>query len=214
MFFTRYYKLAVNWQDPCGLIVNYLRYLPLHLRILFVLILSMERLSISLDDESIAIIEKYLEKYQSKANLLRSALQCLKTSEEIQEQAPFGLIRTYINFLAKMEHVVIDIAHWEAMLSEIGEGSEDFWNEVRKIGEEHLKEFYDKGLREVRQILEYIEKKNWYKLNMDSESSFTLILTVSESKIFVKTFLEGIFKRYPKKVEISEQHKKIRIRVL
>ena len=174
----------------------------------------MERLSVSLDDESIAIIEKYLEKYQSKANLLRSALQCLKTSEEIQEQAPFGLIRTYINFLAKMEHVIIDIAHWEAICSEIGEGSENFWDEVRKIGEEHLKEFYDRGLREVKSILEYIEKKNWYRLSMDSEYSFALILTVSEAKRFVKTFFEGIFNNYPKKVEISEEHKKIRIRVL
>ena len=190
-------------------------FLPLYLKRVFVLVLLMERLSVSLDDESLAIIGKYLEKYKgSKANLLRKALQCLRLTEETQEKAPFEFIRAYIDFLAKMEHVVVDISHWKAIFSEIGEGSETFWNEVFKIGEEHLKEFYDKGLREIKQILEHIEKKNWYKLNVDSEYSYTLILTVSEAGRFIKTFLEGIFKNYPRKLELCEEHKKIRIRVV
>jgi len=36
-----------------------------------------------------------------------------------------------------MEHVIVDIAHWKAIFSEIGEDSEEFWDEVYKIGEEH-----------------------------------------------------------------------------
>jgi hypothetical protein len=107
-----------------------------------------------------------------------------------------------------MEHVIVDIAHWKAIFSEICNGSEEFWSTVYKIGEEHLKEFQDKGLREAKQILEHIEKKNWYRLSVDSEYSYTLILTVSESGKFVKTFFEGIFKNYPRRVEIIKEHKK------
>ncbi len=41
-------------------------------------------------------------------------------------------------------------------------------------------------------------------MNADSENSFTLILAVSETAKFVKMFFDGVFKNYPKKVEIVE----------
>ena len=45
-----------------------------------------ERLSISLNDESSSIIQKYLPKYKgSKADLIRRALIYLNKCEEIQE---------------------------------------------------------------------------------------------------------------------------------
>jgi len=166
------------------------------------------------DEESLAILEKYQTKYKgSTANLLRRALQCLKICEEAQEKAPLEKILIYIDYLAKMEHLIIDIADGKAIFSEIGEGSEKFWDEINKIGEEHLKECQDKGLRTVLQMLEYVEKTNWYKLSVDSENSFTLILAVSEASRFVKTFFEGLFKNYPRNVEIIEEFKKIRIRI-
>ena len=174
----------------------------------------MRRICANFDDESFAIIEKYQAKYKgSTANLLCRALQCLKICEELQEKAPQEYIQAYVDYLAKMEHIIVDIAHWKVIFSEIDKGSEKFWDEIRRIGEEHLKEYQDKELRTVRQILEYVEKTNWYRLSMDSENNFTLILAVSEASRFVKTFFEGLFKNYPRKVEIIEEFKKIRIRV-
>ena len=156
--------------------------------------LLMERLSVSLNDESLSIIEKYLQKYsRSKADIIRRALQYLKEYEETQEKTPLATIRIYIEYLAQMEHVIVDIAHWKAIFSEIGEDSEEFWDEVYKIGEEHRKEYYDKGIKNIQQILEYVEKTNWYKLNIDSENSYTLILSVSEARKFVTTFFKGLF---------------------
>jgi len=175
----------------------------------------MKRICVNFDDESLVVIENYRLKYKgSMANLLRRAIKCLEICEEAQEKASLEKITAYIDFLAKMEHMIIDIAVGKAVFSEIGEGSEKFWNEIYKIGEEHSMEFQDKGLRTVMQVLEYIEKTNWYKLSIDSENSFTLILAVSEASKFIKTFLGGVFKKYPKKVEIKEEFKKIRIRIL
>jgi hypothetical protein len=83
----------------------------------------MERLSVSLDDESLEIIKKYLPKYKgSKANLIRRSLEHLSYHEEIQEKVTFGDIRIYIDYLAKLEHLIVDIAHWKAIFLEIGEG--------------------------------------------------------------------------------------------
>jgi hypothetical protein len=175
----------------------------------------MERLSVSLDTESQVIIKQYISKYKgSKANLIRKALEHLKYHEEIQKKIPFEDIQIYIDYLAKMEHVIVDIAHWKSIFSEIGEGSENFWDEVYQIGIEHWKEYSDKGMRNIQDILEYVEKTNWYKLNIDSENTFTLILTVSESSRFVTTFFRGFFSRYSREVEIREEYKKIRIRVI
>ena len=174
----------------------------------------MRRICANFDDESLDILQKYLTKYKgSTANLLRWALQCLKNYEEAQEKASWENIVAYVDYLAKMEHVIVDIAHWKAIFSEIGDGSEKFWDNVNRIGKEHLSEFHDKGLRDIESMLEYVENKNWYKLSKDSENSFTLILTVSEAANFVKAFFEGLFKHYPKKVEITEEYKKLRIRV-
>ena len=174
-----------------------------------------ERLSISLNDESSSIIQKYLPKYKgSKADLIRRALTYLNKCEEIQENVNFKTIEAYIDYLGKLEHVIVDISHWKVIFNEIGNGSSRFWNEIFKIGEEHRKEYYDKGIRNIRKVLEHVEKTNWYKLNVDSEDSYTLILTVSEASKFVYTFLSGFLKGYPRKVEISEEGKKIRIRVI
>jgi len=174
----------------------------------------MRRICANFDNESLNILETYQAKYKgSTANLIRRALQCLKICEEMQEKAPREYIQAYIDYLAKMEHVIVDIAHWKVIFSEIGEGSEKFWDEIYKIGEEHLKEYQDKGLKTVRQMLEYVEKTNWYRLSIDSENNFTLILVVSEAGKFVKKFFEGLFKNYPRKLEIIEEYKKIRIRI-
>ena len=121
----------------------------------------MRRLCAYFDDESLEIIDKYIEKYKgSTASLLRKALLCLKSHEEAEEKVSWESIIAYVDFLAKKEHVIVDIAHWKAIFSEIHEDSEVFWEEVYKIGEEHLNEYYDKGLKNIRDILEYVEKTN------------------------------------------------------
>jgi hypothetical protein len=175
----------------------------------------MERLSVSLDKESLDIINKYIPKYQgSKANIIRRALQILNGYEKTIDRISTESIEAYIEYLAKMEHLIIDIAHCKAIFTEIGEGSEKFWNEVYHIGEEHRKEFFDRGIKNIRDILKYFEKTNWYQLNIDTEYSYTLILTISESSKFIKTFFMGFFNNYSRRIEIQEEYKKIRIRVI
>ncbi|MEA2055412.1 MAG: hypothetical protein U9O49_01105 [Candidatus Thermoplasmatota archaeon] len=172
----------------------------------------MERLSVSLNEKSLSIIKKYLSKYNtSQADIIRRSLSCLDTIEEATEKTQLDSILTYVDYLANKEHLIIDIAHWKSIFIEIGDGSKKFWDEVYKIGDAHRKEYFDKGIREVKQVLEYIEKTNWYKLNAGSKSSFTLVLAAAESAKFIRTFFEGFFSKYPQKVEIKEEYMKIRI---
>ena len=95
----------------------------------------MERLSVSLDETSIDIITEFLPKYKgSKAHLIRRALETLKAYEKMQDKVPISTIETYVDFLASMEHIIVDIAHWKAIFNEINNGSDQFWKEVYDIG--------------------------------------------------------------------------------
>jgi len=174
----------------------------------------MDRLSISLNEKSQSIIKKYVSKYNtSQADIIRRSLCCLETIEEATEKTSLDNVLTYVDYLANKEHLIVDIAHWKSIFIEIGEGSKNFWDEVYRIGKSHRREYLDKGIRDVKQVLEHIEKTNWYKLNIDSKSSFTLVLASLESTTFIKIFFEGFFSTYPQHVEIEEEYMKIRIRV-
>jgi len=174
----------------------------------------MERLSVSLNDKSLEIIQKYLQKYDtSQADVIRRALNWMNIIEENTEKVSVENMLTYVDYLANSEHLILVIAHWKSIFIEIGEGTKKFWDEVYKTGDCHRKEYFDKGIRDIRQILQYIEKANWYNLKEDSKNSFTLVLATSESAKFIKTFFEGFFSKYPQKVTLTEEYMKIRINV-
>ena len=175
----------------------------------------MERLTISLDSESTAIVNQHLKLYHgSKADIIRRALHCLQEIEQLEQRTHMKTIRIYLDYLANMEHIIVDIALWKAIFNELKNASDEFYDEVFHIGQEHQKDFFDSGRKDIKTILEFIEKTNVFKLNIDSENSYTLILTVSEASKFLKTFFQGFFKNYPRDVEITEEYKKIRIRVI
>ena len=174
----------------------------------------MDRLTISLDKKSESIINLYSEEHSiSKTAVVRKALESLIQQEKLIETCSTETIQAYCEFLKKKDHIILDVDHWDAFFKEIGEGSEEFWNEVFKIGVEHCTEYHNKGLREVKDILSFVEKTNWYILNEDSEKSFTLILNLSESGKFVEYFFKGFFKNHPQNVKIERGARKIRVTI-
>jgi hypothetical protein len=175
----------------------------------------MDRLSVSLNDNSIAIIQKYQKKYDTtQADIIRKALYWMNIMEGPAEQVSVQNILTYVDYLANSEHLILDIAHWRSIFIEIGDGSKKFWDDVYKTGDHHRKEYFDKGIKDVQSILKYIEKTNWYNLKVDSPNSYTLILATAESVRFIKTFFEGFFSNFPQKVDIAEENMKLRINIL
>ncbi|DAC72194.1 MAG TPA: hypothetical protein DSN98_06420 [Thermoplasmata archaeon] len=175
----------------------------------------MDRLSVSLNDKSIATISKYLAKYDtSQADIIRRALQWMDIMETATDKVVLENILAYVDYLADGEHLILDIAHWKSIFIEIDEASKKFWDAVYKSGDFHRKEYFDKGIKDVSQILKFIEKANWYNLKEDSKNSFTLVLAILESTRFIKTFFEGFFSNYPQKIEITEEYMKIRINIL
>lgn len=174
----------------------------------------MDRLTISLDDDSEAIIDTISKKYNlNKTGVIRKALKILDQQEKLKKTSSTDTIQAYCEFLENKDHIILDVDHWDTFFREIDEGSEEFWNEVYEIGVEHQKEYYNKGMRTVRDILSFVEKTNWYILNEDSEKSFTLILNLSNSGKFVEYFFKGFFKNHPQQVKIEKGVRKIRVTI-
>ena len=172
----------------------------------------MERLTISLDEKSKAIINSHSEEYNlNKTEVIRKALQSLVEQEKLKKTCDTERLHVYCEFLENKDHIILDVDHWDVFFKEIGEGSDEFWNNVFEIGVEHQLEYYNKGLREVKEILAFVEKTNWYILNEDSETSFTLILNLSISSKFVEYFFKGLFKNHPQDVKVKRGARKIRI---
>lgn len=159
-------------------------------------------------------MQRLLTKYDtSQADIIRRALQWMAIMETTTEKTPLDNILTYVDRLSNNEHIILDIAHWRLFLNALNGGTKQFLNEVYKTGENHRSEYSEMGLRDVRQVLKFIEKTNWYTLNEESPTSFTLVLTVPESAKFIKSFFEGFFSKYPQRVEITEQDMKLRLKV-
>ena len=172
----------------------------------------MERLTFALDEESKSILERVSEKKNiTKTAVMRLALQSLEEQSKLEKVCNLEKLGIYGELLANKDHIILDIDHWDSFFKEVGEGSETFLKELYQIGVEHQKEYHNKGIRDVKDILTFTEKKNWYILNQNSESSFTLVLNLSASAIFVEQFFKGFFSEYPRKITIKRGGRKIRI---
>jgi hypothetical protein len=173
-----------------------------------------ERLTVSLDDESFYSLNEYAHKNKcTRSAVVKKALQLLTERFEIELTCNKEQLKAYCDFLLNKDHIILDIDHWKCFFKEIGEGSDTFWKEVYDIGVEHQEEYFTRGLRNVHDILRFVEKTNWYILNQDSENDFTLILNINDSSRFVETFFKGFFSKYPQKVAIAKGTSKIRIKI-
>ncbi len=172
-----------------------------------------ERMSVSLNKEAIELIEKLRDKYgSSKSEVIRKALKYLDVINEKGEVSLHALW-VYLDALAKGEHIILDTASWDSFFSDVEEHSEKFWERTYEIGRQHWKEYRDKGIDDVDQVLNYINHAGWYRLSKNNEDSYTLILKVKESRRFVKSFLKGVFDSSPYDVQLEEGYGKLRVKV-
>ncbi len=172
-----------------------------------------ERMSVSLDPESVELLEKLQAHYgTSKSGVIRDALKYLNVITE-KGDVSVDSLRAYLDLLVNGDHVILDVENWNSLFSDVEEFPEEFWDKVYEIGKQHWDVYYDKGLQDVEDILNYIENTNWYSLSKDSEGVFTLVLKERSSKKFVRLFLKGIFDGSHQDVELSESYRKIRVHV-
>lgn len=171
------------------------------------------RMSVSLDLESVELIERLQTEYQtSKSEVVRKALDYLKTVSEEGNLSPESL-KTIINLYSRPDVISLDLGIVEAFSKEVGEGSEEFKDNLREIGKDLYQEYSCRGIESIHDCLKTIEKTNLFNVISISEDSFTLISNVQSMENHLESFLEGLFEDAPEEADITEEHGKIRIRL-
>ncbi|MDI3497175.1 ribbon-helix-helix protein, CopG family [Archaeoglobus sp.] len=129
-----------------------------------------ERLSVSLDDKSKEKLEK-MRKMTGKS-----------TSELIRDLIDLGYdiyqlgvdtdsLEAWVDYLAKRQHMILDIEHWRVIFNEIeGVNNSEFWRQMEEIGLSHAVQYKMKGLDTVEKILRYVEKANWYEIKDEGQN--------------------------------------------
>ncbi len=170
------------------------------------------RTSISLDSKTLDILEELIRKTgKSASEIIREAVATYYDLE-VSSKVSIKVLKTYIDFLSKGEHVIVDLEHWEAIWKILNEvADEKFWKLIEVSGQEHGIQYYNKGLRNIKSILEYMEPGNFFRIKEDAKNCFTLILSCPSEIKFLKIFLENIFKAQNIDVEIRESIGKLRI---
>lgn len=167
-------------------------------------IIVTERLSISIDNK----IKQKLDEMRRKKNksssevvrdLINFGHELMKTDVDIES------IQIWVDYLAKRQHMILDIEHWRVIFSEIEQiEDENFWKQMEEIGLSHAFQYKMKGLDNVDKILRYVEKANWYEIKEEGNGVYTLILNDLKIKKFVKIFLEKVFDGQGIKARIAE----------
>ncbi len=163
-----------------------------------------ERLSISMDSETKAKLEKIRQrKGKSVSETIRDIINF--SYEIMKADVDLESVMIWIDYLAKRQHMILDIEHWRVIFSEIEKiDNKDFWKHMEEIGLSHAVQYKMKGLDTVDKILRYVEKANWYEIKDEGDGVYTLILNDLKIKKFVKVFLEKVFEGQGIKAEIRE----------
>ncbi|MBE8540342.1 ribbon-helix-helix protein, CopG family [Geoglobus acetivorans] len=170
------------------------------------------RTSVSLDSKTLEKINELIRKTgKSVSEIVREAIN-LYHATEFSPGFTENALKTYIDFLSEGEHVIVDLEHWCAIWEELNEKADDrFWELIVKSGIEHGIQYYNKGLRDVKSILDYMEPGNFFRYKEDSDGSYTLILSCPSEMKFIRVFLENILKAQNIDAEIRESIGKLRI---
>lgn len=173
----------------------------------------MRRISLSLDDDTYKIVEKLKNDTKSSmADVFRMLIRYYFEQDKIFKKVDTETIVIYLDYLQKKEHIMLDIDLLCAIFEELGKkNSRDLWELVRQSGKAHGKQYLKKGMKNLKDILYYVEKSNLFGLKIESLDYCTLVLVSPSVKKFLRTFLEGVFEAQGMKVEITESWNKLSI---
>lgn len=129
------------------------------------------RTSISLDSKTLDMLGELVKKTGKSASEIIRESVATYYDLEFSSKVSRKVLKIYVDFLSEGEHVIVDLEHWEAiwkLLNEIAD--EEFWKLIEVSGREHGIQYYNKGLRDVKSILEYMEPGNFFRIKQDAEN--------------------------------------------
>jgi hypothetical protein len=154
---------------------------------------KLRRLSVAVDEKISKILEELSrEEDKTVSDIIRAAI--LAYAEIMSEgETQVENIKKYEEFLAKRDHIILDLEIWIALLDFVNEVADDrLWKIIEEIGYESGLEFKLRGLT-LREVFKHLEFKNILKEKCEDGVEVLVLTSRSEVKILTH-YLKGIFK--------------------
>ncbi len=163
---------------------------------------EIKRISIALDPDMFNRLKELARnRGQTISQIVRSAIMDILESEFRGNSRELNI---YADFLSAGEHVIVSAELWVEMLRELeNSASNRFWESVEDEGYRRGLYYKSIGLNSLRDILNHLKYKNWFRLKI-TKNCYMLILVTSNVRKFLMKYLTGILKALRASVEISE----------
>ena len=124
-------------------------------------------------------------------------------------------MKTYLDMLPNGEHIIVDIEHWILFMKLVQQlpNDDEFWDACALVAKDHAEEFRGE-VQSPQAVLERLEDCNFFRLQQNSETEFTLILNSEMSREFVEVTTRQLLSAMGYKADLKTNLGKIRVRLL
>ena len=165
---------------------------------------ALKRISVLLDSRTLDALNKITSRKHLKISDVVRLSILHYSKHELEETPNQEDLSKFAKFLDG-SHLVVDIELLSSLISEIERSKCDtLWSAIEIDGQRHGLYYKSIGVNEVEEILKQKEIKNWFKLRIESDNSYLLILPAPEFQKFLMYFLKGLFEAMELKVEIKQ----------
>jgi len=172
------------------------------------------RITIALDDDTVELFEDMKrETNLSQSELVRRALRFYHDNRSVISSSK-NLV-AYMDMLPSGEHVILDMDHWFLFLKLIDSSPnmDEFWKLCKNVANSHAEQLSNK-VSSMKELLERLEVCNFFKLIINSDEEFTLLLRTDITKEWVKRLVEDFSVSMGFTIEIKEDISKLRVKVI
>lgn len=149
------------------------------------------RLTVNLDEESDERLERLVqERNISKSQVVREAIRYYETVCHEWHDADEDAFGWYGRLLSSGEHRIFDVDHVDALLSAIGEPSQDLIDEWERIGHKHGVEWASQ-FTDFEQKLRVLEYCNWYSVTTIGGGEYALTTRSPTEAALMSAFMRG-----------------------
>ncbi len=173
----------------------------------------LKRISVAVDteiDEKLRMVAKKENKTVSE--IIRNAIGMyfeLGNGNGMSPEKTVEYAEEYAEILSTIEHVIVDIEIWTAMLDELNRvASDEFWKAIERIGYEHALQYKMRGFTKLKDVLDQMEDENWFRAKMKG-NVYTIILSARSEQRLLRVLLRGILKALEVEAEVIDGLKKI-----
>jgi len=173
----------------------------------------LKRISVAVDteiDEKLRMVAKKENKTVSE--IIRNAIGMyfeIGNGNGMSPEKTVEYAEEYAEILSTIEHVIVDIEIWTAILDELNRvASDEFWGAIERIGYEHALQYTMRGFTKLKDILEQMEDENWFRVKVKG-NVYTIILSARSEQNLLKALFRGILKALEVEAEVIDGLKKV-----